>query len=688
MTIKQYGGVFGRNPTFNNVTIEGTLTFDGDIDINSDLTISGNLYLPDNSKAIFGDNDDLQIYHDGSNSYVSDQGTGDLRILAADFRIRNAADDETMIQANSDADVSLWYNNSKKLATTNTGIDVTGTVTMDGLVVDGATTFNVGNTTGDGVVISGTDSGGSTAPDLVLYRDSSSPADGDNVGMLQFRGNTSTSASANYAAIFASIDDVTDGTMDGSLSFSVTSSGNQAPSSGTVIMTLDSTGIDVTGSVTADGLTVDSTNNSGNTGTPTIVIKDLDTAVSAGQYTGAIEFETSDTGNPGINSYIRSVMTGSGGAGSFTFGTGFAGSLADRVLIDDNGDISFYEDTGTTPKFFWDASAESLGIGTSSPAQMLHLSGAVPDIQYTDTTGNEYRLGNNNGSFRLYDVTAAAERMRIDASGNLLVGTTSTAVSSSTGSVTGTVINNTGLFEAAKTGTVMELNRLTDDGTILNFRKDGTTVGIIGTESNRLTIGTDDTGLIFSSLNYIRPWNPTANIAADADISLGGSNDRFKNLYLSGGVVFGTTGGSVSSKTLDDYEEGTWTPVIADAVTGGNEATTSSAGGKYTKVGNLVTIVVDMQNIDTTGLTTGVAIILRGLPFQAATAPGGLNYIGSVMGGGTFATPFTVIAAVQDSLQYARFQDAESSGVSNFLNVGNINSGATDIRFSLTYQAA
>jgi hypothetical protein len=45
MTIKQLGGVFGRNPTFNNVTIEGTLTFDGDIDINSDLTIEDNLYV-------------------------------------------------------------------------------------------------------------------------------------------------------------------------------------------------------------------------------------------------------------------------------------------------------------------------------------------------------------------------------------------------------------------------------------------------------------------------------------------------------------------------------------------------------------------------------------------------------------------------------------------------------------------
>ena len=43
MSIKQQGGVFGRNPTFNDVTIEGQLTFDGDIDINSDLKVNGNL---------------------------------------------------------------------------------------------------------------------------------------------------------------------------------------------------------------------------------------------------------------------------------------------------------------------------------------------------------------------------------------------------------------------------------------------------------------------------------------------------------------------------------------------------------------------------------------------------------------------------------------------------------------------
>jgi hypothetical protein len=80
MTIKQLGGVFGRNPTFNNVTIEGTLTFDGDIDINSDLTIGGNLDVTGTvtadgltvngitsftQKAVFGNNKELRWIDSG-----------------------------------------------------------------------------------------------------------------------------------------------------------------------------------------------------------------------------------------------------------------------------------------------------------------------------------------------------------------------------------------------------------------------------------------------------------------------------------------------------------------------------------------------------------------------------------------------------------------------------------------------
>ena len=143
MTIKQLGGVFGRNPTFNNVTIEGTLTFDGDIDINSDLTISGNLYLPDNSKAIFGDGSDLQIYHDGSGSYIDDQGTGPIRIrsgVGGALRFQDL-DGDDLINATSNGAVTAYYDNTARLATTSSGIDVTGVITTDGMTTSADINF-------------------------------------------------------------------------------------------------------------------------------------------------------------------------------------------------------------------------------------------------------------------------------------------------------------------------------------------------------------------------------------------------------------------------------------------------------------------------------------------------------------------------------------------------------------------
>ena len=82
--------------------------------------------FPDNIKAQFGDSNDLQIYHDGSNSYIKDAGTGNLRIDATNFYVRNSAGTELKIGAIDDGAVDLYHNGSKKLATTSTGIDVTG----------------------------------------------------------------------------------------------------------------------------------------------------------------------------------------------------------------------------------------------------------------------------------------------------------------------------------------------------------------------------------------------------------------------------------------------------------------------------------------------------------------------------------------------------------------------------------
>ena len=97
------------------------------------------LIFNDNAKAIFGTSSDgLEIYHDGSNSYIADSGTGAFRVLSGLFQVRNAANNEEIIYATADGSVQLFHDNSKKFETSSTGIDITGTAVVDGITIDGA----------------------------------------------------------------------------------------------------------------------------------------------------------------------------------------------------------------------------------------------------------------------------------------------------------------------------------------------------------------------------------------------------------------------------------------------------------------------------------------------------------------------------------------------------------------------
>ena len=180
----------------------------------------------------------------------------------------------------------------------------------------------------------------------------------------------------------------------------------QFKTSGNEKLRVNPTGIDVTGTVSADGLTASTSGNQ---------VMLLDSVAGA----TTIQMRT---GSGSISNFIRS---GIGGSANLRFET--TGNVV-RQKIDSNGDISFYEDTGTTPKFFWDASAESLGIGTSSPTQKLDISGGhlrLDDAYRIRFGGGTAAIEGSGSSNILSLITNNTERLRIDSSGRVGIGTSS-----------------------------------------------------------------------------------------------------------------------------------------------------------------------------------------------------------------------------------------------------------------------
>ena len=335
-------------------------------------------------------------------------------------------------------------------------------------------------------------------------------------------------------------------------------------------------------------------------------------------------------------------------------------------------------------------STGSVGIGTSSPSQKLHLVDSDPKIQLTRTSDFYYgqlsadgfaAFTNANGSAPVIFKTASNERMRIDSSGNLLVGTPSTAISNE-----GAVIFPSGVMTITNDGgRPLRLNRKTSDGDILQFDQDGAPVGSIGANGGDLYIGTGDTTLKFvDGADLIAPTGTEA-ATRDGLISFGNSSNRFKDLYLSGGVYLGGTG---AANYLDDYEEGTWTPVPVDAATGGNEGSASQSRGIYTKVGNLVTVTVSLVNIDTTGMTAGNDFRVGGLPFtaQSYTTPN-MFFSGGVWGA-YIAHTGTLTATVADNEDTIRLTEFGDNANTDTVTVSQVTSGTADLYFNITYRTS
>jgi hypothetical protein len=510
----------------------------------TDLAVSAgdDITFTDTSKAIFGAGSDLQIYHDGSNSYVTDtSGTGDLYVRGTNLRLTDN-DGTLFLYGANNAATTVYYAGSARLATTSTGIDVTGTATMDGLTVD-------------------VTSAGATETAATLKNNG---AGANTKARLDF-----FAASTRYAGISGGY-----GASSPEMSFDI---------SGTDVLDITSTGIDVTGTATMDGLTVDDGG----------IIQLTKNTVSAGDSLGIIEFHDEDgaaTADAG-KFQLQAFRGADKDAPDFKLiGSDAGGTLRTRLQVEGNGDLSLYEDTGTTPKFFWDSSTESLGIGNSSPQQVLHISqgqnatATALRIENTDTTINaaetanaiEFYTNDNSAggtgvtgkishvssnagnrydlTFSTYDATSLSEAMRIDSAGNVLVG--KTLASSAT---EGFEAKPSGFFAATRTNSVVGvLNRLSTDGDILDFRKAGTTVGTIGVDSgDNLFIegsaGSTHSGLQFGTSAVLPHKNGTT---ANAVVDLGAAASQFKDLYLSGTATMDglTVDGDASVITLNNTD--------------------------------------------------------------------------------------------------------------------------------------
>ena len=147
------------------------------------VTASSGILLPDDVKINFGDENDLQIHHDGSNSYIKDAGTGNIFYRSGTQTFQNAAGSKTMVVLNAANSVDLNYNNATKFQTTNTGISVTGNVRSSAGAIITGSIFVSGSIGADEGAISA--SGDIIADGDVVAFNSSDERLKDNIEVIQ-----------------------------------------------------------------------------------------------------------------------------------------------------------------------------------------------------------------------------------------------------------------------------------------------------------------------------------------------------------------------------------------------------------------------------------------------------------------------------------------------------------------------
>ncbi len=367
---------------------------------------------------------------------------------------------------------------------------------------------------------------------------------------------------------------------------------------------------------------------------------------------GTERMRIDSSGNVGIGNSVMSSMFST--SQKLVVGTG-SGNNGMTVYSQSNaaGDIAFADAT-TDPAYYsglirYDHSLDAMRLFTSSIERMRITSGGALEIgptgnkviiksqaSFQNTTLESHIINANGlGAYGSGDLliqprcssvssnnivfgtsggtNTTSERMRIDSSGNLLVGKTSASVGTDgaqflTGGYSGVSATSTTAFFA---------NRNSTDGDVVEIGKNGVKIGSIGAKGGTAYLIGSSKGLRVSGSGVIPITTGGTN--SDATYDIGDQAVRFKDLYLSGGVYLGGTG---SANKLDYYEQGTWTPQISF---GGTNATTTVTRARYVRIGNWVEVSGTIRC--DSGPASG-AFQIGDLPF---TPSGNVETMGSII---------------------------------------------------------
>ena len=393
--VKFFGATAGKSllwdESADTLIVTGTTTLVGTANLDA-VDVDGDMTFGDNNKAIFGAGSDLQIYHTGTYSLIADtSGTGPLRVVTNTFQLNNAADTQNMINAAEGGAVNLYHAGNAKLATTATGIDVTGDIVLGDtnptITMNDSSVTNLQHlitSSSDRLIIAADNNDVSAGSKIEFYVDGTkysevTPTGIDVTGTVTANdltlGDASPTISFNDSDL-ANLNHYITSASNANLYYAADSA---AVAAGKHVFTtqnverldISSSGINVTGTVTADGLTVDG-----------------DASV-AGTTGATVDTGTITTGKDSVSTRTHWRMNNPNGevAKWDSNGTDLLHFITDEYKvytagnkafeIDGNGDISFYEDTGTTPKLVWKSADERLGIGDSSPDGILDVEGSI-----------------------------------------------------------------------------------------------------------------------------------------------------------------------------------------------------------------------------------------------------------------------------------------------------------------------